>query len=188
MTSKLQMTADDIYEVYKAGNGLNLPLLKEATRQVELKVQDEHNRKERIDARAYTLLTILLSLISIIFGSIASGYLKYPWLLGLTCLILVASTMYLFQTLKPRAYAASGTFPHAWLTKEYIKSYQSKAVDNDIIGLALARLLYDQESNIRIGDDSSNKRLRLLEKALTISQCSFLPMIISLILEIYSRF
>ena len=36
----------------------NLDVLKEATRQVELKISDENVRKERIDRRAYTLLRV----------------------------------------------------------------------------------------------------------------------------------
>lgn len=186
MTSKLQMTFDEIDGVYGASNGLNLPLLKEATRQVELKLTDEHNRKERIDTRAYALLTMLLGLISIIFAAITSGYLKYPLLLGLAGLIFMTSTMYLFQVLKPRAYAPLGTFPHSWLSKEYIASYASEEINNDVLGLALARLLYNQESNLRIGDSSSCKRLSLLERALTISQYSLLPISISMMLEIYT--
>ena len=100
MDNELQIDLAGIDKVYTESNGLNLPLVKEAVRQVELKIQDEHARKERIDSRAYTLLTVWLSLIGVIFAAITSGYLSYPWLLTTTAIMLVISAMYLFQALK----------------------------------------------------------------------------------------
>ena len=50
MEDKLQITKDKINNI----KNFNLPLLKEGMRQVELKFNDEHVRKERIDTRCYT--------------------------------------------------------------------------------------------------------------------------------------
>lgn len=187
MTSKLQMTLQEIDEVF-ASSGLNLDLLKEAMRQTELKIVDENARKERIDSRAYTLLSVFLGLIGIIYGSINAGYIKYPIFLGLAGAILVVSALLLFAVLKPRLYSTFGTFPHTWLSKDYLKSYESAVKNNNVLGLALARILYALEINVLTSDESNNKRLSLLDKALAISQLALLPILLSIIYEIYSRF
>ena len=59
MEDKLQITEDEINNI----ENFNLPLLQEAMRQAELRIQDENNRKERIDTIAYALLTVFSGLI-----------------------------------------------------------------------------------------------------------------------------
>jgi hypothetical protein len=92
--------------------------------------------------------------------------------------------MYLFEVLKPYPYAESGTFPSAWLCDDYIQGNESEEQNNNILGFALAYRLSSQEVTIKLGDDSNNKRLKLLKRALLIIQCSMIPMILSLVLEI----
>ena len=72
MEDKLKITFDEINNI----ENFNLPLLQEAMRQVELKVQDENNRKERIDQRVYSLLTLCLGIVGIIVGSITTQYIQ----------------------------------------------------------------------------------------------------------------
>jgi hypothetical protein len=182
--SELQMTPENIRNVYQQSKSLNLPLLKEATRQVELKVQDEHSRKERIDTRTYTLLTILLGLISIISVAITTGYFAYPWLLGTTGIMLIISTMYLFQVLKPRSYIERGSSPKAWLFEDYIRGHEPEELNHHILSIALADRLCSQEPIIKLSDISNNKRVKLLDRALVIMQCSMIPMILSFVCEV----
>lgn len=188
MDNKLQIDLAGIDKVYAESNGLNLPLVKEAVRQTELKIQDEHARKERIDSRAYTLLTVWLSLIGVIFAAITSGYISYPWLLVITAVMLVISAMYLFQALKPRSYASMGIFPHDWLNEGYLKNNETDASDTKdhnehILALILVRLLHAKESGLQASDNSNNKRLELLNRALLIGQYSFVPVVLNLVLE-----
>ncbi len=181
MDNKLQIDLAGIDKVYAESHGLNLPLVKEAVRQTELKIQDEHARKERIDSRAYTLLTLHLTLIGLIVGLISSADLSDIFLILLSTigLILISGTFCLFQALKPRSYAPLGTYPHSWLSEGYLRNNET---DNEhILALALARLLHDQEAIIKIGDTSNNKRLEWLNNALRLSQLSMLPMAICLI-------
>jgi hypothetical protein len=182
--SELQMTLNDVPRLYETPNGLNLPLLKEATRQVELKVHYEHDRKERIDARVYTLMTVLLGLLSITFGSVASGYIKYPWLLAVTALLFVVAILYLFQALKPMPYGESGTSPDAWICEDYFKGNASKETNNRTLAFALACRLIAQVPVIDYSVTSNGRRLTLLNRALFIMQGSIVSIFVSLICEI----
>lgn len=186
--NELQIDLAGIDKVYVDSNGLNVALVKEAVRQTELKIQDEHARKERIDSRAYTLLTVWLSLIGVIFAAITSGYLSYPWLLTTTAIMLVISAMYLFQALKPSSYASMGIFPHDWLNEGYLRNNETDVPDtkdhNDhLLALILVRLLHAKESGLQASDNSNNTRLELLNKALLIGQYSFAPVVLNLVLE-----
>jgi hypothetical protein len=183
MTEK--MKSEDIGKIYQQYSSFNLPLLIEATRNVDLKIKDEHARKERIDRRVYNLLTLLLGLMTIVFAAAASEYIKHPWLLLIIELVLITSAMYSFQALKSNSYTEAGTFPSAWLSEDYIKGNGSVEQNNNILGFALAYKLQSQESNIRDSDASNSKRLKLLDRALLSIQLSMIPMIISLIIEIY---
>lgn len=182
------MNLGDISRLYKSPNGFNLPLLKEATRQVELKVHHENDRKERIDTRIYTLMTVLLGMLSIVFGSVASGYIKYPWLLVVTALLFVVAILYLFQALKPAPYAESGTSPDAWICEDYFRGDESKEKNQRILGFALAYRLIAQASVIDHSITSNGKRLILLNRALFIMQCSVVSVFVALICEISITF
>lgn len=59
MDNELQIDLAGIDKVYAESNGLNLPLVREAVRQTELKVQDEYTRQRRIDTRAYISCLLL---------------------------------------------------------------------------------------------------------------------------------
>ena len=72
MKKKLLLTHKGINKI----KSFNLPLLQEAIRQTELKINDENKRKERIDTRIYHLLTVFLGLIGIIYSTISSEYLN----------------------------------------------------------------------------------------------------------------
>ena len=64
MENKLRITKDEIDGIYEISS-FNLDLLKEAMRQVELRIHNEDGRKERIDKRAYTLFSVLIALIGL---------------------------------------------------------------------------------------------------------------------------
>lgn len=188
MDNELQIDLAGIDKVYVDSNGLNVALVKEAVRQTELKIQDEHARKERIDTRAYTMLTLQLTLIGVIVGLISSANLSNLFLILLSTvgLILISGTFCLFQALKPRSYSPLGTYPRSWLSEGYLKNNQTGDLDTEdhndhILALALARILHAQEATIQVSDTSNNKRLEWLNNALRLSQLSMLPIAICLI-------
>jgi hypothetical protein len=182
---EITMNLEGITKLYNTPNGLNLPLLKEATRQVELKVHHENDRKERIDTRVYTLMTILLGLLGVVFGSIALEYIKYPWILGLTAFLFVGAILHLLQTLKPMPYAESGTLPIAWICESYFQGNEAKEENEGVLGFALANRLIAQVPIINLSVDSNSKRLIFLNRALSIMQCSMISIFVSLLSEIY---
>ena len=184
--NKLEITSEDIETIYNKYNGLNVPLVKEAYRQTELKVQDEQVRKERIDRRAFTLLTVHLTLIGLIVGLISSTEVLpiFLILISVTGLILIAGTFCLFQSLRSRKYAPLGTYPHSWLIEGYLKNNKEESSNNQMLALALARLLHNQEVNIQVGDRASSIRLKWLNWALRTSQLSMIPIALCLIAKI----
>ncbi|MEA0971404.1 hypothetical protein Megvenef_01382 [Candidatus Megaera venefica] len=184
--NELQIDLAGIDKVYTESNGLNVALVKEAVRQTELKIQDEHARKERIDSRAYTMLTLQITLIGVIVGLISSANLSNVFLILLSTvgLILISGTFCLFQALKPRSYSPLGTFPHSWLSDGYLKNNETEDHNDHILALALARILYAQEATIQVSDTSNNKKLEWLNNALRLSQLSMLPIAICLIAKI----
>jgi hypothetical protein len=129
-------------------------------------------------------MTVLLGLLSIVFGSVVLGYIKYPWLLVVTALLFVVAILHLFQVLKPALYAESGTSPDAWICEDYFQGHESEEKNQRMLGFALAYRLIAQASVIDHSITSNGKRLILLNRALLIIQCSMIPMILSLVLEI----
>jgi hypothetical protein len=188
MDNELQIDLAGIDKVYAESNGLNLPLVREAVRQTELKIQDEYTRQRRIDTRAYILLTLHLTLIGVIVGLISLADLSDIFLILLSTvgLILISGTFCLFQALKPSSYGSMGIFPQDWLNEGYLKNNETDASDTKdhnehILALILVRLLHAKESGIQASNNSNTKRLKLLNNALRLSQLSMLPIAICLI-------
>ena len=182
--NELQMTLEDIDRVFDKSGGLNIPLIKEAVRQAELKTQDEHERKLRIDTRVYTMLKVWLSSIGIISAAIASCYFKYNSLLAIAIFILMIATTHLFQALKSRPYISMGTFPCDWLFEQYIENHEADGHNEHHLSLVLARLLHATDSILKVSHNSNETRVRLLNRALTIGQYAFLPIALMLLIEV----
>jgi len=187
MKNKLQITQDEINNI----ENFNLPLLQEAMRQVELKINDEDVRKERIDTRSYSLLTVFLGIIGVIYGAINLGYVQENISMfiisSLTGVLIVISTMFLFEALKSKPYGSRGTYPHSWLSKEYIKNYDKKDTNNNyILSLAIARLLYSTENNVKISDKSNSQRVKILNLSLFTFQFALLPILAFFLLRVYT--
>ena len=149
MENKLQITQDEINKI----ENFNLPLLQEAMRQTELKINDENARKERIDKRAYTLLSFFLGLIGIIFSAIQLGCVKDTIVLGLTAIMLMIPTLILFKVLKSRKYSPLGASPKFWLQKEFIESRKNESEDKNTLGYMLTYILYNAQNCISIIDN-----------------------------------
>lgn len=181
MQNKLQITPNEINNI----ENFNLPLLQEAMRQVELKVQDENSRKTRIDQRAYSLLTLCLGLITLIFGVVNSEFLQNSanTILGIAGGGLCISTILLFLTLKSKSYSSLGTMPHTWLVKEYV---QGSNDNNKVLGYVLSYVLYNYNNLLTSSHESNDNRITLLDFAILFLSLSFLPIIVALFVSIFS--
>lgn len=179
--NKLQINKDDIDEVYKAFNGLNIPLVDAAFKDVESKIEDEEKRKLRIDNRVYTILKVWLSAIGIISVAIASNYSKYPILLLVTATILAISVFYLVEAVKGKTYCSKGHFPSDWLYSYYLENNETE--NEQVVALCKARMIYELQSSLEGSADSNSQRLGLLNKALLLGQVSLLPIFLNLLIE-----
>lgn len=181
MQNKLQITFDEINNI----ENFNLPLLQEAMRQVELKVQDENSRKTRIDQRAYSLLTLCLGLITLIFGVVNSKFLQNDanTILAIAGVGLSVAIILLFLTLKSKSYSSLGTMPYTWLIKEYVQGSNN---DNKVLGHVLSYVLYNYNNLLASSHKSNDARITLLDFAILALSLSFLPIIVALFIPVLS--
>lgn len=181
MQNKLQITQDEINNI----EDFNLPLLQEAMRQVELKIQDENNRKTRIDQRVYSLLTLCLGLITLIFGVVNSDFLRNGTntILSISGGGLSISVMLLFLALKSKSYSSLGTMPHTWLIKEYVQGSNN---DSKVLGHVLSYVLYNYNNLLTSSHKSNDARITLLDLAILVLSLSFIPIIIGLFNSVFS--
>lgn len=169
MKYELRITKDEINKIHS----FNLDLLKEAMRQAELRINNEDARKERIDKRAYTLFSVLATLIGLMPVASKFEYISNI-IIAPTTLLLTTAAIFLFLTLKSRSYAALGTMPFTWLQKEFIQGNKKEA-DNEMLGYVLAHILVDIHESLVVSHQSNEERIALLNRALTICLIALLP-------------
>jgi hypothetical protein len=175
MENKLRITKDEIDGIYEISS-FNLDLLKEAMRQVELRIHNEDGRKERIDKRAYTLFSVLIGLIGLTPAASKFEYISNIIIVP-TALLLITASIFLFRVLKSEKYAALGTMPFTWLQKEFIKNNQGESDNNDnkMLGYVLSHILFDVNESLIVSHESNEKRILLLDKALLTCLIALLP-------------
>ncbi|RTK93648.1 MAG: hypothetical protein EKK61_00895 [Rickettsiales bacterium] len=187
---------EEIRDTINNTKHFNISLLQEALRQAELKINDEHNRKIRIDDRTHSLLTVCLAIIGILTGSVNADYLKtnnYIFLLvNIAGILTVFAAFFLFQTFKSKPYGSIGTCPSQFLSKEYITDYDGANSKNTyIIGIATVRVLDDLKANIKASDESNSERLTLLDCALSFCQLTLIPFLLIFginFIQIFAKF
>ena len=138
----------------------NLDILKEAIRLAELKIQDENERKERIDKRTYFILPFVIWIVvwiakeiyqlpkDVVFQGYFQNCVVISWLLfllSLGCLCYVVR----FQT-----YGSAGRLPEIWLQNEVISSQG----ESEIFGKILTKILMDYNKSILITFATNNRR------------------------------
>lgn len=177
----LQITLEDINKI----DNYNLDLLKEATRQAELRVTDENARKNRIDMRMSILLSAFVGLIGIMVVNF--NYDNYIVLTPIILLLGVA-TGYLINGLKSQFYAPLGALPAPWLREELIKDYGNDKDNNMMLGYVWSHMLYGTHKALARSDQSNSERLKLLNKALWITQLALIPVFLFTVYTICSFF
>lgn len=185
MQDKLQITQNEINNI----ENFNLPLLQEAMRQAELRIQDENNRKERIDKRVYILLSISLSIIGLIFGLINSNILSdgYLALYGVGGCLMI-SLVFLFSSLKSQKYCPVGTMPKTWLLKEFVQDYNDHKKNNTVHGHVLSHILLNVQDSLSTSAASNEYRIALLDKAILMLKLSLVPICISSIYSVFKYY
>ena len=152
------LTRDDLQ-----GISVDHSVIKEALRQVELIINHQNQKKERIDQRVYNLLPIFTSTVTAMFGAIfyllqninIRGILEG----GVFVLLILCFTLFCFlctknllQTLKPYKYCDIGKEPSFWIDKSILEGETN----------ALVYIIYDYYSCFKEADESNKKRLKLL--------------------------
>ena len=164
------ITKDSIGEL----NNFNLPLLKEALRQTELRVNYTIETKKRLDTKAFTLLSIFLSFATIFTTLITSAFfvenyistkLATPFLFS--SITFIIGSAYLLKALRSFESATIGRYPDTWLyDKNKIAGEYTAIQQSDNEGYILAHILFDYQDRIKGGDSSNDKRVILIDKAI----------------------
>lgn len=149
----------------------NLPLLKEALRQAELRIEDENNRKNRIDNRAYALLSLYTALTCALIALLRDNSI----ILTIALLIPLLSIYFIFRVLKSKKYAPLGTMPITWLNKEFIKDHGNNIENENMFAHVLSHILCNIQESLVISKDSNDKRIKLLDNIVAISMLCILP-------------
>jgi len=174
MEDKVYLKLKEIRKDIDSIKYFNLPLIQEAMRQTELRIQDENNRKNRIDRRAYALLSLYTALFcGIIAINKFNGIHKDSMAIGIISILLIAMGG-VFIILKSKKYAPLGTFPLTWLNKEFFTSHDDQRENDAMFGHVLCHILCDIQESLVISKDSNDKRIKLLDNILAISMLCIL--------------
>lgn len=164
-------------------HNFNLPMLKDALRQTELRVNYTIDTKKRLDTKAFALLSIFLSFATIFVALINSPFfvatyeitnsskllsakLIVPFLLSSITFIIGA--IYLLKALRSHNSATIGRYPETWLyDKNKIAGEYTPTQQADNEGYIITHILFDYQDRIAAGDSSNDIRVALIDKAIT---------------------
>ena len=188
------ITKEEIGEL----RNFNLPMLKEALRQTELRVNYTIDTKKRLDGKAFTLLSVFLSFATIFVTLMTSTFfiesnicnkLVIPFFFSATSLII--GSIYLLKALRSHKSAAIGRYPDTWLYDKTIISDGHDAIEHsesDKEGFIISHILHSYQSSIEIGDDSNDVRVYFIDKAIIYGISSPILLLISSLLLILSTY
>lgn len=161
------VTKDNISNLHN----FNIPVLKDALRQTELRVNYTIDTKKRLDTKAITLLTIFISFITLFCTIMNSNLILLTNLLKIlfcvSSIILGSGIFQLYKVLKSTNNAAIGRYPSTWLYDESIIAGNS--TDNqkkDKEGFIITHILADYQTSITIADNSNENKVNLINKAI----------------------
>lgn len=176
-------TTEDIHKL----ESFNLDLLKEGIRQAELKMQDENNRKERIDQKVYFMLPFVILAIVWITKELYQlpDDVKFKdWFK--TCIfisdfIFIATGYLLYYLLTLQSYSGMGRLPDIWLNSDVVSSKENSG----IFGKILTKILLDYEVSILNTYEINNKRIKLLERSMRGVLIAPIPIIFGIICHLF---
>jgi hypothetical protein len=151
-----ELTRDDLKNI-----SVDHSVIKEALRQIELRINHQNQAKERIDQRVYNLLTLFTSTVTAICGAIY--YLFNNKMDNFSLVILIVFCFLSFQALynlvtilKPYKYCDIGTGPDFWINKDILEGKI-----NGLVGI-----IYDYYPGFKSAQESNRKRQALLDKSI----------------------
>lgn len=180
------VTKDNIGNLHK----FNLPMLKEALRQTELRVNYTIDTKKRLDEKALSLLTIYLSFTSLFCTiiNINSNFISICLLIKsifyVSSFLLSLGIYQLYKSLKSTNNATIGRYPSTWLYDKTRISGDYK--DNELSdneAFIITHILIDYEKSIEIADNSNDNRVILINKAIKFGILAISSLLIYPILE-----
>ncbi len=170
------MTKDDVEMITREDvnklESFNLPMLKEALRQTELRVKYNIETKNRLEIKAFSLLTFFFT--NLIGGTISLfskgtatfEYKIHFFLLIALFLISTYSCIQLYKSLKSSITGIIGMTPDAWLySAERIENCCPKK-QNYYEGRSLAFILIDYKDSIKKAEESIKKNVKHIDNTL----------------------
>jgi hypothetical protein len=180
------ITKKEISELHN----FNLPMLKEALRQTELRVNYTIDTKKRLDAKALSLLTVYLSFASLfcMIININSNFISVSLLIKsifyISALSLSLGVYQLYKSLKSTDNATVGRYPSTWLyDKARISGEYKENQMSDNEGFIITHILNDYETSIEVADNSNDNRVILINKAIKFGILAISSLLIYPILE-----
>ncbi len=183
------LTKGEIKEIAK----FNPSTLKEGLRQAEQRLNDSFKKKENIERKAFTLLSMFLSFSTALFS--VPKILKVEesliyWATISTGLCFLAGAIFLFKSLKALNYGTLGRYPDTWLQQGILDG------DEDAKSYVLANVLFDYQKSIETSDDSNSKKIKLVDRGIKLGiaspilflACLATPYIYSSILRLLQLF
>ena len=165
-------------EKIKTITSFDVPLLKEALRQAELRLKDARDRQTILDKKCLFMFIFysLMSFFSI--GAFLNLGIKVPTIEFIFCFLivlpfLVCSKLLLFA-LKGRTYGTLGRYPDTWLQEEIINGE-----DDSQYGYVLANILFDYQDAIACSDKSNESKIKLFDAALYFGMVSVWGVVIT---------
>jgi hypothetical protein len=182
--SKIITNIKDIEEV-------NIELVREATRQVELRFCNENEKKQRIDNRAGILLGALAGLIALSFPVLKSEEYVQSIILLIGKFIVCLPFFSIYKIFMPADYGDLGTFPITWMSEEYNRVESSGNLNKDINETAkiMIYILLNYQKSLEVSTKTNCDRVKQLRTALLFSSFSLLiTIILSSIDQIFTIF
>jgi hypothetical protein len=155
-TNKINDVTKDFLKTVKE---FNINLLKEAVRQMELRIKDEISFKERIDDKAYKLLFLFLSSAFLLFFTVHNAQCGMLAIIPLVAII--ASIIMSVIALIPKDHCVLGSQPSLWLHKESIEFGNQER-----FGYTMSVLLFETQPILEESVKSNAKRRKILDYAI----------------------
>ncbi len=153
------LSKEDIKNITK----FNLSSLQEGLRQAEQRLNDCFNKKENLEKKAFTLLSMFLSFATALFSVpkiLNVQEVAIYWATILTGLCFLTGAIFLFKSLKALDYGTLGRYPDTWLQQGILDG------DDDMKAYVLANVLYDYQRSIDVSDKSNDKKIKLVDKGI----------------------
>lgn len=158
----------------------NISSLSEGLRQAEQRLNDSLTKKENIDKKSFTLLSIFLTFSTVLFTVaklLISQQTTIFWSAIFAGVLFLAGTLLLFWSLRAMDYGTIGRYPDTWLQEGILDG------DDDMRSYVLANILFDYQKSIAVSDESNNKKIRIVDVGIILGIIAPVLFLISLFVK-----